>query len=215
MLTSYRQLSSLRNTPGQAPGRGALESPWPRSLTWMSGARCVGLLMVATLVATIVGRKRVGSGRAVFAHRVGGGGAVGIGRGGVRGSLIGGGGLLIGGGGGAIRVLDGGAIGVSSLIGGVGAQQEVGKEGGFQEGNLAEEKPVNEGATGDGGDGHGSKIEEGVSLGFRRRGRGADGHGSKASHGQDCNLHSRKLLFDSPGMLYEQSAPLTPLLTAN
>merc|ERR1740123_1041509 len=92
MLTSYRQLSSLRNTPGQAPGRGALESPWPRSLTWMSGARCVGLLMVATLVATIVGRKRVGSGRAVFAHRVGGGGAVGVGGGGVRGSLIGGGG---------------------------------------------------------------------------------------------------------------------------
>merc|ERR1740123_1828693 len=122
MLTSYRQLSSLRNTPGQAPGRGALESPWPRSLTWMSGARCVGLLMVATLVATIVGRKRVGSGRAVFAHGVGSGGAVGVGGGGVRGSLIGGGGR-------AIRVLDGGAIGlygstigVSSLIGGVGAQ---------------------------------------------------------------------------------------------
>ena len=58
----------------------------------------------------------------------------------------------------------------------------------FQEGDLAEEKPVNEGATGDGGDGHGSQIEEGVSLGVWRRGRSADSHGNQTSHGQDCNL---------------------------
>ena len=58
----------------------------------------------------------------------------------------------------------------------------------FQEGDLAEEKTVNEGATGDGGDGHGSQIEEGVSLGVWRRGRSADSHGNQTSHGQDCNL---------------------------
>ena len=49
MLTIYWQLSSLRNTPGQAPGRGTFWDLWPGSLTRMSGARCVGLLMVATL----------------------------------------------------------------------------------------------------------------------------------------------------------------------
>ena len=84
----------------------------------------------------------------------------------------------------------------------------------FQEGDLAEEKPVNEGATGDGGDGHGSQIEEGVGigLGVRRGGRGADGHGSKASHGQDCDLEKVDGVSVTVASIEHPLDPSSPLL---
>jgi hypothetical protein len=77
---------------------------------------------------------------------------------------------------------------VSKLVSTVGAEKKVSQDSSFQKGDLAKEQPINEGATGDGWDSHGSQVEKSlwISIGYR----GTQAYGNQAGQGDKGDLHS-------------------------
>ena len=61
----------------------------------------------------------------------------------------------------------------------------------FQKGDLAEEQPINKGATSDGRNSNSSQVEKGFWISIWDR--GADAYGNQTSQGDKCDLNRRGL----------------------
>lgn len=79
----------------------------------------------------------------------------------------------------------GGIIG--KFISTSGSEKKVCQDSSFQKGDLAEEQPINEGATSDGRNSHSSQVEKGFWISIWDR--GADAYGNQTSQGDKGDLN--------------------------